>query len=168
MKKLIIILFLIINIFAFAQKCNYAVNAENLKQTGKFKLLIKNSDDRSFKIPKEIIFCNMRVTKLELYNENIRSFEAFSLAKDIDCFTYKDKSISLKAGQTYIYDVNIKSDFEVLQSRKFFETFNDKNTDLKFHFLSILTMNVEIPILWSRTGSIKTKKHIKNRLIIFK
>ena len=129
MKKLIIILFLIINIFAFAQKCNYltAVNAENLKQTGKFKLLIQNSDDKSFKIPKEIIFCNMRVTKLELYNENTRSFEAFSLAKkDIDCFTYKDKSISLKAGQTYIYDVNIKSDFEVLQSRKFFETFNDK------------------------------------------
>lgn len=137
MKKLIIILFLIINIFAFAQKCNYltALNAENLKQAGKFKLLIKNNDDKSFKIPKEINFCNMRVTKLEVFNEKTQSFEVFSLAKkDIDCFTYKDKSVSLKPSQTYIYDVNIKSDFEVLQSSKFFETFNDKKYRFKISF----------------------------------
>lgn len=125
------------NIFAYTQKCNYlaAVNAENLKQTGKSKLLIKNNDDKSFKIPKEINFCNMRVTELELHNEKTQSFEAFSLAKkDIDCFTYKDKSVSLKPGQTYIYDVNIKSDFEVLQSSKFFEAFNDKKYRFKISF----------------------------------
>jgi hypothetical protein len=137
MKKLIIILFLTINIFAYAQKCNYlaAVNAEHVKQTGKFKLLIKNKDDRSFKIRKEVNFCNIRVTELELYSEKNQSFEAFSLAKkDVDCFTYKDKSIVLKPGQTYIYDVNIKSDFEVLQSNNFFETFNDRKYRFKISF----------------------------------
>lgn len=137
MKKLIVILFLIVNIFAFAQKCNYqtAVNTENLKQTGKFKLLIKNNNDKSFRIPKEVNFCNMRITELELYNEKAQSFEAFSLAKkDIDCFTYKNKLLNLKLGKTYIYDIDIKSDFDVLQSNKFFETLNDKKYRFKISF----------------------------------
>lgn len=137
MKERIIILLLIINIFAYAQKCNYltAINDENLKQTGKFKLLIKNNDKKSFRISKEVNFCNMRLKELEFFNEKTQSFEAASIAKkDIDCFTYRDKAIKLKSGQTYIYDVDIKSDFEVLQTRRYFETFNDRKYRFKISF----------------------------------
>lgn len=136
MKSAILILFLLINIFAYGQKCNYqtAVNTENLKQTGRFKLLIKNNDDKSFKISKELNLCNMRLDKLEFYNEKTHAFEAaYMPKKDIDCFTHF-KAINLKPSQTYIYDINIKSDFEVLQSNKFFETFNDKKYRFKLTF----------------------------------
>ncbi|MDR2236079.1 MAG: hypothetical protein LBE92_08145 [Chryseobacterium sp.] len=137
MKKAILILFLMINIFAYGQECNYlaAVNTENLKQTGQVKLLIKNEGDKSFKIHKELNFCNMRLEKLEFYNEKTKVFEAAAMSKkDIDCFTYQDKNINLKPGQTYIYDVNIKSDFDILQKNRFFETFNDKKYRFKLTF----------------------------------
>ncbi len=130
-------MFLMVNIFAYGQKCNYltVVNTENLKQTGEFKLLIKNNDDSSFKISKELNFCNMRLEKLELYNEKNKAFETAHVPKkDIDCFTYHNKSRNLKPGQTYIYDINIKSDFEVLQSTNFFEVFNDKKYRFKLSF----------------------------------
>ncbi|SDI51229.1 hypothetical protein [Chryseobacterium jejuense] len=137
MKSAILILFLLINIFAYGQKCNYqtAVNTENLKQTGRFKLLIKNNDEKSFKISKELNLCNMRLEKFEFYNEETQTFEAAHMPKkDIDCFTYSSKAINLKPSQTYIYDINIKSDFEVLQSNKFFETFNDRKYRFKLTF----------------------------------
>ena len=123
--------------FSLAQICKYQVafNSENLKQTGKFKLTLKNIDSIFFKIPKEINFCNMRLEDLEFYNENTRSFERMNLAnKDIDCFTYKDKNIKLKPNKIYVYHVNIKSDFEVIQSSNFFEIFNDRKYRFKISF----------------------------------
>ncbi|PKF75556.1 hypothetical protein [Chryseobacterium sp. PMSZPI] len=137
MKKLTLILFLMVAIFAFGQKCNYttAVNSENLKQTGKFKLLIRNNDEKSLKISKELIFCNMRLEKLEFYNERTKTFEAAHIPKkDIDCFTYHNKAINLRPGQTYIYDIDIKSDFDVLQSNKFFEKANERKYRFKLTF----------------------------------
>ncbi|MBW7676862.1 hypothetical protein [Chryseobacterium chendengshani] len=137
MKKLIFILFLNLDLFVFAQNCKYlvTVNADNLKETGKFKLMLKNIDGKFFKIPKEINFCNMRLVDLEFYNEITQSFKKMELSnKDIDCFTYKDKDIKLKPNKIYVYNVNIKSDFEVIQSSKFFEIFNDRKYRFKISF----------------------------------
>lgn len=123
--------------FAFSQKCNYQIfiNSENLKETGKFKLMIKNTDNQSFKIRKEISFCNMRLESLEFYNGETQSFEKINLAnKDIDCFTYRDKDFNLKPNKTYTYNINIKSDLEVMQGDKFFDTFNDRKYRFKISF----------------------------------
>lgn len=137
MKKLTLILFLMVNIFAFGQKCNYttAVNSENLKQTGRFKLLIKNTDKKAITIGKELNFCVMRLEKLEFYNEKTSAFEAAVIPKkDIDCFTYHNKNIKLKPEQTYIYDIDIKSDLDVLQSNRFFEGANERKYRFKLIF----------------------------------
>jgi len=44
------------------------------------------------------------------------------------------KDFTLKPNKTYIYDVNIKSDFEVLQGDRFFDTFNDRKYRFKISF----------------------------------
>ncbi|WP_312075311.1 hypothetical protein [Chryseobacterium sp.] len=137
MKKITSFLLLMIGWFVFSQKCNYQIftNAENLKETGKFKLIIKNTDNKSFKIRKEISFCNMRLESLEFYNEETQSFEKINLAnKDIDCFTYKDSDFTLKPSKIYTYEVNIKSDLAVMQSDKFFEAFDDRKYRFKISF----------------------------------
>lgn len=123
--------------FALAQNCKYqlTINSENLKETGKFKLTIKNTDSQSFKIPKKINLCNMRLIDLEIFNEDTQSFEKMNLAKkDIDCFDFKDKSIKLRPAKINVYTVDIKSDFAVLQSTDFFETFNDRKYRFKISF----------------------------------
>ncbi|WP_263004617.1 hypothetical protein [Chryseobacterium edaphi] len=77
----------------------------------------------------------MRLIDLEIFNEDTQSFEKMNLAKkDIDCFTYKDKDFKLKPNKNYVYEVNIKSDFEVMQSTKFFEVFNDRKYRFKISF----------------------------------
>lgn len=122
---------------AFSQKCRYqtAVYTENFKETGKFKLVIKNTDYQTFKIRKEINFCNMRLKSLELFNEESQSFEKMNfINKDVDCFTYKDKDIKLRPDKEYDYEVNMKSDFAVLQNDNFFETFNDRKYRFKVSF----------------------------------
>lgn len=123
--------------FALAQNCKYqlTINSENLKETGKFKLTIKNTDSQSFKIPKKINLCNMRLIDLEIFNEDTQSFEKMNLAKkDIDCFDFKDKSIKLRPAKINVYTLDIKSDFAVLQSTDFFETFNDRKYRFKISF----------------------------------
>ena len=123
--------------FALAQNCKYqlTINSENLKETGKFKLTIKNTDSQSLKIPKKINLCNMRLIDLEIFNEDTQSFEKMNLAKkDIDCFDFKDKSIKLRPAKINVYTVDIKSDFAVLQSTDFFETFNDRKYRFKISF----------------------------------
>ncbi|WP_131725478.1 MULTISPECIES: hypothetical protein [unclassified Chryseobacterium] len=137
MKKLFSFIIFMIYSSSFAQNCTYqvAINSENLKGTGKFKLTIKNTDSQSFKIPKKINLCNMRLIDLEMYNESKKSFEKINLAKkDIDCFDFKDKSIKLKPAKANIYTVDIKSDLAVLQSTDFFETFNDRKYRFKISF----------------------------------
>ncbi|WP_143884871.1 hypothetical protein [Chryseobacterium binzhouense] len=77
----------------------------------------------------------MRLENLELYNEENQSFEKMNLAKkDIDCFTYKDKDIKLKPNKKYVYEVNMKSDFAVLQNGNFFEAFNNRKYRFKVSF----------------------------------
>ncbi|WP_221177748.1 hypothetical protein, partial [Epilithonimonas hominis] len=129
---------LFISFIAFSQEhCNYLVtlNSENLKDTGKFKLFIKSTDDKSFRIRKEVNFCNMRLNEFELYDEKTKSFDKIHLGtKDIDCFTYNDKYKKLKPNETYTYNVDIKSDFEVLRNSKFFETYNDRKYRFKISF----------------------------------
>ena len=123
--------------FSFAQNCRYqvAINSENLKAPGKFKLTIVNTDSQSFKIPKKINLCNMRLIDLEIFNEDTQSFEKMNLAKkDIDCLDFKDKSIKLRPAKINVYTVDIKSDFAVLQSTDFFETFNDRKYRFKISF----------------------------------
>lgn len=137
MKKLLSFLLFIIYGFAFTQNCNYqiSIQSENLKETGKFTLNIKNTDTKSFKIRKEIGLCNMRLIDLEFFNEKTKFFEKTNVAnKDVDCFTYKDKDFRLKPSKTYVYNIDIKSDFEVLQNTKFFETSNDKKYRFKISF----------------------------------
>ena len=138
MKKSAIILLLVMNLLVFAQEnCQYSVtiNSDRLKETGVFQLTIKNVGDKSFKIRREINFCNMLLNDLEYYNEKTNQYEKMYRAKkDIDCFTYRDKSKTLKPQKSYNYDVNIKSDFEVIQSENFFDTFNDIKYRFKISF----------------------------------
>lgn len=137
MKKLFSFIIFMSCSFAFAQNCKYqiSITSDNLKETGKFKLAIKNTDSQSFKIPEKINLCNMRLIDLEVYNESNKTFEKINLAKkDIDCFDFKDKSINLRPAKTNFYTVDIKSDFTVLQSTDFFETFNDRKYRFKISF----------------------------------
>jgi hypothetical protein len=137
MKKLFSFIIFMSCSFAFAQNCKYqlTINSENLKEKGKFKLTIKNTDSQSFKIPKKINLCNMRLIDLEIFNEDTQSFEKMNLAKkDIDCFDFKDKSIKLRPAKINVYTLDIKSDFAVLQSTDFFETFNDRKYRFKISF----------------------------------
>ncbi|MCW3169698.1 hypothetical protein OMO38_14325 [Chryseobacterium sp. 09-1422] len=77
----------------------------------------------------------MRLIDLEIFNEDTQSFEKMNLAKkDIDCFDFKDKSIKLRPAKINVYTVDIKSDFAVLQSTDFFETFNDRKYRFKISF----------------------------------
>jgi hypothetical protein len=137
MKKLLSSVFIILSWCAFSQKCSYQtlIHSEDLKETGKFKLIIKNTDHKTFKIPKKINFCNMRLESAEFYNKKNQSFEKINPAnKDIDCFTYKDREIKLKPNKEHVYEVNMKSDFAVLQSDNFFEAFNDRKYRFKVSF----------------------------------
>lgn len=123
--------------FSLAQNCKYQViiNSENLKQSGKFELTITNADIKSFKIPKEINLCNMRLIDFEIFNKNTQVFEKINLVnKDIDCFDLKDKLLKLRPDKTYVYTIDIKSDFKVLQSTDFFETLNNETYRFKISF----------------------------------
>lgn len=133
MKNLILLFCLSFNFFVLAQHCNYqvTVNSDNLKETGKIKLFIKNTDNKNFKVPKEINFCNIYLIDLEYFNMKTNQYEKMQRAKkDIDCFTHNNKKVKLKPGKTYVYDIDIKDVFEILQHNNFFETFND----IKFRF----------------------------------
>ncbi|MXS71082.1 hypothetical protein GSF70_07620 [Flavobacteriaceae bacterium W22] len=111
------------------------VNNEGFNETGKFNLKIKNIDQKSFKIPKIINFCNIRLVALEFYNEESQAFEKANLGnKDIDCFSFKDKSRNLQPDKIHFYEVNMKSDFEVLQSEKFFDSFKNRKYRFKISF----------------------------------
>ena len=68
------------------------VYADDLKETGRIKLFIKNTGKETFRVRKEINFCNMRLVDLESFNYDTQSFEKYVIQKDIDCFTYRDKS----------------------------------------------------------------------------
>ncbi len=137
MKNNFSFLFLIINCFLFSQNCKYTVNVNNegFNETGKFNLKITNIDQKSFKIPKIINFCNIRLVALEFYNEESQAFEKANLAnKDIDCFAFKDKSRNLRPNKNHFYEVNMKSEFEVLQSEKFFDSFKNRKYRFKISF----------------------------------
>ncbi|WP_139326197.1 hypothetical protein [Chryseobacterium gambrini] len=111
------------------------VNNEGFNETGKFNLKITNIDQKSFKIPKIINFCNIRLVALEFYNEESQAFEKANLAnKDIDCFAFKDKSRNLQPNKNHFYEVNMKSEFEVLQSEKFFDSFKNRKYRFKVSF----------------------------------
>lgn len=138
MKKTILFFLLLISFFAFAQEhCNYSVtiNSDSLKETGKFKLSVKNIGNKSFIIPKEINICNIILFYLDVFNEKTQTFEKMSeRLGNADCFGYDYKYKKLKPSKTYTYEVNIKSDFESLQQRNFFETFNDRKYRFKIGF----------------------------------
>lgn len=127
-----------ISTFIFGQNnCQYSVKIknDNLKNTGLFTLSIMNVGNESFKIPKELNVCNMRLKDLEFFNEETNSFEKMKMGnKDIDCFTYRNKDKNLKPQKTHSYTINIKSDFEVLQNSKFFETSNNRKYRFKLIF----------------------------------
>ncbi|MDQ0591758.1 hypothetical protein QFZ37_000127 [Chryseobacterium ginsenosidimutans] len=78
MKKLIVF-FLCTNFFVFGQKSCYqyvtTAKTDQLKKTGKFELVIINTGNESFKIPKKINLCNMRIVDLEFFNDATQSFE---------------------------------------------------------------------------------------------
>ena len=138
MKKLILF-FLLIDSFVFGQKNNYsiAVYADKLKETGKLKLIVKNRGDESFKVPKKLNFCTMRIVDLEFFNNEIQSFEKIKrTAKDIDCFASPDKFKKIKPYKIYKYEVDIKSDFNIIQSENFFEVLNQSKYRFKIHFAS--------------------------------
>lgn len=138
MKKIILLLLLLMGFSVFAQEnCQFSViiNSDKLKETGMFQLTIKNTGDISFKVPKEINLCNIQLNDLEYFNENTNQYEKMYRAKkDIDCFSYRDKSKMLKPQKSYKYNVNIKSDFEVIQANNFFDTFNDRKYRFKISF----------------------------------
>lgn len=121
----------------FAQEnCQFSViiNSDKLKETGVFQLVIKNTGDKSFKVPKKINLCNIRLENLELLNKENGNYEKMKMAnKDIDCFKYEKRKI-IKPNKIYKYIVDIKSDFDVMQANNFFDTFNDKTYRFKISF----------------------------------
>lgn len=138
MKKLTLFI-LFINFFVFGQKSCYQyttiANTDQLEKTGKFQLIIKNIGNESFKIPKQINMCNMRIVDLEIFNDHNQSFEKMERTeKDIDCFTYQDKLKKIKPNKMHVYDVNLKSDFNVVVSENFFETFSNRKYRFKISF----------------------------------
>lgn len=138
MNKLILF-FVFISCFVSGQKscCQYvtAAKTDYLKSTGKFELIIKNTGDESFKVPKEINFCNMRMVDFEFYNDETQLFEKVKRTEnDVDCFTYRDKLKRIKPNKTHTYQVNLKSYFDVIWSEYFFESFNDKKYRFKISF----------------------------------
>lgn len=137
MKNNFSFLFLIISCFVFSQNCKYSVTVNNdgFEKTGKFTLKIINTDQKPFKIPATINLCNIKLVALEFFNEESQAFEKTNLAnKDIDCFTFKDKSKNLRPDKMYVYEINIKSDFEVLQSKNFFDSFKNRKYRFKISF----------------------------------
>lgn len=138
MKNLLFILLCSFHCLVLAQEnCKYSVeiNSKNLKETGKFKLSIKNIGLKAFKISKEINFCNMYLVNLEYFNEKSKNYEKMKLAhKDVDCFTYRNKNKNLRPNHIYVYDVDIKNDLEVLQHDNFFGIFNDIKYRFKVSF----------------------------------
>ncbi len=138
MRKLILFS-VFINCFVSGQKscCSYltASKTSYLKSTGEFELNIKNIGNESFKVPKEINFCNMRIVDFELFNEETQLFEKMNRTEnDIDCFTYSDKLKKIKPDKTYTYQVNLKSYFDTIWSGHFFENFNDRKYRFKISF----------------------------------
>lgn len=118
--------------FSFAQNCKYQVtiNSENLKEKGKFKLTIVNTDSQSFQIPIKINLCNMRLVDLEFFNDATQTFEKKTLSnKDIDCFK-PDIMKKLKPNKTFIYTVNMQSDLDVIERINFFK--DHKNSKYRF------------------------------------
>lgn len=138
MKKLILFFLFLASFYNYAQEgCQYLVNvyADDLKETGRIKLFIKNTGKETFRERKEINFCNMRVVDLESFNYDTQSFEKVrNTKKDIDCFTYRDKSKTLKSGKTHIYDIDIKSDFKILVNDSFFDSLKNKKYRFRISF----------------------------------
>ena len=136
MKQLFLLL-IFVSSFIFAQNnCQYSVEikSNDLKSTGFFFLSIKNIGNESFKIPKKINLCNMRLEDLEFLNKENGRFEKMKLAnKDIDCFKL-EKEKNLKPNKVYTYKVDLKSDFSVIESDGFFKTFNDRTYRFKLSF----------------------------------
>jgi len=138
MKKLILF-FVFISFFVSGQKscCQYATvpKTEDLKTTGKFELTVKNTGDESFKVPKEINFCNMRMVDFEVFNDETQLFEKVKRTEnDVDCFTNRHRLKRIKPNKTHTYQVNLKSYFEVIWSEHFFEKFNNRKYRFKISF----------------------------------
>ncbi len=138
MKKLILF-FVFISCFFSGQKscCQYVTDSKTnyLKSTGKFELIIKNTGNESFKVPKEINFCNMRMVDFEFFNDETQLFEKVKRTeKDIDCFTYWDRLKRIKPNKIHTYQVNLKSYFDVIWSESYFESFNDRKYRFKISF----------------------------------
>lgn len=138
MKKQILFFFLFIYFFVFPQKhCKYLVTVLNdsLRQKGSLKIIIKNIDENSFYLPKKISLCNMRLEDLEIFDEVKKKYiEMNHSKKDIDCFTFRNREKKLKPSKTYVYNINIKSDFEVLLHHGFFEKYNNQKYRFKLSF----------------------------------
>jgi len=138
MKNLILFFLFLIGFYAFAQEgCQYIVkvNADGLKETGKIRLFIQNTGKETFKVSEKLNFCNIRLADLESFNQDTQSFEKLNISqKDIDCFKYQDKSKSLKPDKAYTYIIDIKSDFEILLNKSFFDVFRNKRYRFKISF----------------------------------
>lgn len=138
MKSLILFFLFLTSFYTYAQeRSQYMVNvyADDLKETGRIRLFIKNTGKEPFKVSKELNFCNMRLADLESFNYDAQSFEKVgNTKKDIDCFTYRDKSKSLKSGKTYMYDIDIKSDFKILVNDSFFDALKNKKYRFRISF----------------------------------
>ncbi len=77
----------------------------------------------------------MRIVDLEIFNDHNQSFEKMERTeKDIDCFTNQDKLKKIKPNKMHVYEVNLKSVFDVILSKKFFETFNNRPYRFKISF----------------------------------
>jgi hypothetical protein len=77
----------------------------------------------------------MKIVDLEFFNDRTQSFEKMERTeKDIDCFTYKDKLKKIKPNKMHTYEVDLKSDFDVVLNENSFEIFNDRKYRFKISF----------------------------------
>lgn len=109
MKKIIIILILSVNFF-YSQKCQLDYNIKSDGINDSIKILVKNNDRKSLKIPKRISPIFFQLKEIEkLDNETNIFVKQKAGSKDINCTFCHKKLVNLKSQKSHTY-ILYKSD----------------------------------------------------------
>lgn len=103
MKKFIFILILSVNFF-YSQKCQLDYNIKSDGINDSIKILVKNNDSKSLKIPKRISSVFFQLKEIEkLDNETNIFVKQKAGSKDINCTFCHKKIINLKSQKSHMY-----------------------------------------------------------------
>lgn len=103
MKKIIFILILSVNFF-YSQKCPLDYNIKSDGINDSIKILVKNNDRKSIKIPKRISPIFFQLKEIEkLDNETNIFVKQKAVSKDINCTFCHKKIVDLKSQKSHTY-----------------------------------------------------------------